>query len=137
MTPTQVSLVKSSFQQVAPIAPQAASLFYGKLFELDPALRPLFKSDLSEQGDKLMKMIAMAVGSLDSPEQLVPVLRELGIRHAGYGVRESHYDTVGSALLWTLEQGLGDAFGPQVKTAWSSAYALIADTMIQSARDVG
>jgi hemoglobin-like flavoprotein len=134
MTPQQVLLVKSSFAKVAPIAPQAAELFYGRLFEIAPQLRPLFKGDMAEQGRKLMQVIGMAVGSLDRLPELVPVVQSLGVRHASYGVKDEHYGTVAEALLWTLEKGLGDAFTPDVKTAWVAVYTVLADTMKQAAK---
>ncbi len=129
MTPAQVTLVKESFAKVAPIAEQAAELFYGRLFELDPALKPLFKGDMKEQGRKLMTMIGAAVGSLDRLETIVPAVQQLGVRHKGYGVTDAHYATVASALLWTLEKGLGAAFTPEVKQAWTTTYTVLADTM--------
>lgn len=129
MTPEQISLVRSSFAKVEPISEQAAALFYGRLFELDPAIQPLFKHDMKEQGRKLMQMLAVAVNNLDNLGAIVGAVQELGIRHAGYGVQPSHYATVGAALLWTLEKGLGDAFTPDTKTAWTAAYTVLADTM--------
>jgi hemoglobin-like flavoprotein len=129
VTPAQKALVQHSFRQVVPIASQAADLFYGRLFEVDPTLRTLFKSDLREQKKKLMQMLAAVVNGLDDLEALVPIVRDLGVRHAAYGVRDEHYDTVGSVLLWTLEQGLGDAFTPDTHEAWTAAYGLLATTM--------
>jgi hemoglobin-like flavoprotein len=116
-----------------PIADQAAALFYGKLFELDPSLKPLFKSDIKEQGKKLMQMITAAVRGLSDLGRLVPVVEDLGRRHVGYGVEDRHYDTVGAALLWTLEQGLGSAFTAEVKAAWATVYSLLATTMKNAA----
>lgn len=133
MTPRQIELVKSSFAQVAPIAEQAAALFYSNLFSADPSLKPLFKGDMQGQGQKLMQMIGVAVGKLDELEVLVPVLQRLGERHADYGVMDSHYATVGGALLLTLSQGLADAFTEEVEEAWSTAYGLMAGTMIEAA----
>src|SRR5215218_2895568 len=109
MNAEQIKLVRDSFEKVAPIADTAAALFYGRLFDLDPALESLFKGDIVEQGRKLMQMIGMAVKSLDRLEQVLPAVRALGARHAGYGVRERDYDTVGRALIWTLKKGLGEA----------------------------
>lgn len=134
MSPAEISLVKESFRKVVPIADQAAVLFYARLFELDPSLRPLFRGDMTEQGRKLMTMISAAVGALDRLETIVPVVRQLGVRHAGYGVKEEHYATVGAALLWTLEKGLGPAFTPAVRTAWTNTYTLLANTMIDASR---
>jgi hemoglobin-like flavoprotein len=129
MTNEQIKLVQDSFKQVAPIAETAAQLFYARLFELDPDLELLFKGNLSEQGRKLMQMLAVAVGSLDRMEQLLPVVRSLGARHVSYGVRDKDYDTVGQALLWTLQKGLGAAFTPDVELAWSTVYATLASAM--------
>jgi len=129
MTPEQIELVKTSWAQVVPIADTAAKLFYGKLFELDPALKPLFKGDMTEQGKKLMRMVGTAVNGLDRLDQIVPAVKDLGVRHVAYGVQDSHYDTVGSALLWTLGQGLGESFTTDVETAWATVYGLLADTM--------
>jgi hemoglobin-like flavoprotein len=133
MTPEQIALVRSSFAKVVPIKETAADLFYGRLFELDPSLKPLFKGDIKEQGLKLMAMIGTAVGGLDRLDSIVPAVQALGRRHAGYGVKDEHYDTVAIALLWTLEQGLGAAFTPDVKTAWTSAYGVLAGTMKEAA----
>ena len=129
MTNEQIKLVQDSFKQVAPIAETAAQLFYARLFELDPDLELLFKGDLSEQGRKLMQMLGLAVNSLDRLEQFLPVVRSLGARHVSYGVRDKDYDTVGQALLWTLRKGLGEAFTPDVETAWSNVYATLASAM--------
>ena len=129
MTPEQVTLVKSSWESVTPIADKAAELFYGKLFELDPSVKPLFKGDMVEQGAKLMKMIGMAVGALDRLDEIVPAVKDMGTRHVKYGVKDEHYDTVGAALLWTLEAGLGDAFTDDTKDAWATVYGILADTM--------
>ena len=133
MNMIQKALVQTRFAQVRPIADAAAALFYNRLFELDPTLRPLFKGDLKEQGRKLMDMLTLAVKGLDRPEALLPALAALGRRHAGYGVNESDYETVGEALLWTLEQGLGPSFTPDIREAWSALYRFVADTMREGA----
>lgn len=129
MTPEKVGLVQSTWAKVVPIKETAAELFYGRLFELDPSLRALFNGDLKEQGRKLMTMINVAVGSLDKLDTIVPAVKDLGRRHAGYGVQAAHYTTVAAALLWTLEKGLGDAFTPAVKEAWTETYMVLATTM--------
>jgi hemoglobin-like flavoprotein len=129
MTPRQIELVQQSFADVKPIASTAAELFYHRLFTLDPSLRIMFKGEMAKQGQMLMSMIGAAVGGLRNLETLSPVVRQLGKRHVGYGVRTEHYATVGSALLWTLEQGLGDKFTPEVHDAWASAYTLLSEVM--------
>lgn len=129
ITPEQKVLVQSTWAMVLPIADTAAGLFYNRLFEIDPTLRPMFKSDLKEQGKKLMLMIGTAVGGLDRLDQIVPAVQALGKRHAGYGVKDEHYATVAGALLWTLEKGLGDAYTPAVAEAWTVTYTLLADVM--------
>jgi hemoglobin-like flavoprotein len=129
MTPEQITLVRDSFAKVAPIAPAAASMFYDRLFMLDPALRPLFKGDMAEQGRKLMAMIGTAVANLDRLGDIVPAVQALGRRHAGYGVNPGHYDTVANALLWTLEKGLGTDFTTATRDAWTSCYIVLAGEM--------
>ena len=133
LTPKQIELVQGTWEQVVPISEQAAALFYGRLFELDPQLKPLFSTDIKEQGKKLMTMITAAVRGLNDLGKLVPVVQDLGRRHVGYGVTDSHYDTVGSALIWTLEKGLGPAFTPEVKEAWVAVYTVLATTMKDAA----
>ena len=135
LTVRQKDLVQGTFASIATIADDAAILFYQRLFELDPSLKPMFRGDMGEQRKKLMQMITAAVKGLDRLEQLVPVVQNLGRRHASYGVQESHYETVGAALLWTLEMGLGRQFTPEVKEAWSAVYCLLATTMKDAARD--
>ncbi|WP_258105725.1 globin family protein [Marinoscillum sp. MHG1-6] len=130
----QKELVQSTFAQVAPIAETAADIFYNKLFELDPALKPLFKGDIKDQGKKLMTMLAAAVKGLDDLGSLVPVVQDLGKRHVGYGVTDEHYDTVAAALLYTLETGLGDNWNDEVKDAWVAVYTVLATTMKDAAK---
>ena len=129
MTPQQVELVTTTWDKVVPIRDTAAELFDGKLFELDPNLKLLFKGDMKEQGRKLMMMINTAVRGLRDLPALVPAVKALGQRHVGYGVQPSHYSTVAVALLWTLEQGLGDDFTMEVRDAWTEVYLVLATTM--------
>lgn len=130
LTLAQKELVQESWEKVKPISDTAAELFYGKLFELDPDLKPMFaNSDMKEQGKKLMLMIGTAVKGLDTLGELVPAVQSLGKRHVGYGVKASHYDTVGAALLDTLEKGLGEAFTPETKEAWTITYTTLATVM--------
>lgn len=136
MNNDQKLLVQKTFEMVAPIADVAAGLFYGRLFEVDPSLKPLFRGDIKDQGKKLMATIKIAVQSLDRLEALVPVVQALGRRHLAYGVRDEHYDTVGGALLWTLEKGLGEAFTPEVKEAWTIVYGVLAKVMKDAANEV-
>jgi hemoglobin-like flavoprotein len=136
MTPKQIELVQSSWKKVLPIADTAAGLFYRKLFTLDPSLKPLFKGDIKEQGRKLMAMISVAVAGLTRLETIVPAVQDLGRRHVKYGVKDKHYDTVATALVWTLGQGLGEAFTPDVKDAWVTAYGVLAKTMKDAAATV-
>ncbi len=135
MNTEQIALVQESFGHVLPIADTAATLFYTRLFELDPALRPLFRGDMREQGRKLMTMLRLSVNGLDRLEELVPSVQDLGRRHAGYHVKVAHYDTFGAALLWTLAQGLGEAWTPAVEAAWTEVYGLLATTMKAAAEE--
>lgn len=129
MTNEEIQLVQRSWNRVLPIKDDAAALFYRRLFELDPGLRPLFTGSMEQQGARLMQMITAAVNGLDRLEALRPVVRQLGERHGTYGVRDEHYDTVASALLWTLEQGLGEEFTPAVQAAWIEVYGVLASIM--------
>jgi hemoglobin-like flavoprotein len=130
LTDRQRAVVRETWAMVAPIAPTAASLFYGRLFELDPSLRRLFRpTAMDEQGEKLMQTLAVAVSNLDRLDTLLPAVEALGRRHAGYGVRDEHYGTVGAALLRTLEQGLGDALTAEGLEAWAATYGLLAGVM--------
>jgi hemoglobin-like flavoprotein len=137
MTPEQKEIVQSNWRDVVPISETAADLFYGKLFELDPAVRSMFKGDMKEQGKKLMQMIGVAVHGLDNLGELTPAIAAMGKRHSGYGVQESHYETVGAALLWTLDQGLGDKFTADAKEAWTIVYTTLASVMKAAASETG
>lgn len=132
MNPEIVRLVQESWGLIMPIAPQAGALFYNNLFELDPSLRPLFKGDIESQSERLMQMMDVAVSKLGKLDVLIPVLQGLGTRHVGYGVQPHHYDTVGAALLKTLEQGLGETFTPQVRAAWEAVYEAMARVMAEA-----
>ena len=129
-----IQWVRDSFDLVEPIAPQAAALFYAHLFAADPSVKPLFRGDMIVQGERLMTMIGVAVAKLDEPDVLIPALQGLGQRHAGYGVRDAHYDSVGVALLKTLRQGLGVAFTDDVEEAWIAVYGELAATMKEAAK---
>ena len=133
MTSEQIDLVQSSFEKVKPLAEEAAVLFYARLFELDPSLRPLFKNDIRLQGLKLMQTLEMVVTSLNRIEDVAEEIRALGARHTAYGVERSHYETVGIALLWTLEKALKPQFTSETQEAWAAAYDMLAATMKEGA----
>jgi hemoglobin-like flavoprotein len=136
MSPEQKALVKETWLKVVPAADATARLFYDRLFEIDATTRSLFMTiDLMEQRRKLIQALTMVVQGLDNLEALVPTVADLGRRHAQFGVTDAHYDMVGAALLWTLEQGLGSGWTPEVKAAWSGAYALLADVMRAAASE--
>ena len=130
MTLKQKQLVQNTWEKVLPISETAATLFYGRLFELDPSTRSLFKqTNMPEQGKKLMYMIGMVVNGLNVLDQLIPAVSNLGRRHMTYGVTNEHYASVGRALIWALEQGLGADFTAEVKEAWTTAYDVLTDAM--------
>jgi len=133
MTPEEIKMVQDSFAKVIPIKEQAVELFYGRLFETTPEVRPLFKGDMKEQGAKLMATLAVVVKGLNNIESLLPVAGDLAKRHVGYGVAPEHYPPVGAALIWTLGQGLGDDCTPEVEAAWAGAYGLLSGAMISAA----
>jgi hemoglobin-like flavoprotein len=132
MTPRQVELVQGSFRKVVPIAPQATDLFYARLFELAPEVRPLFKGDMQEQGRKLMTMLGTVVNGLNRLDVLVPAAQGLAKRHVAYGAQAAHYPVVGAALLDTLAKGLGDDFTPEVREAWATAYGTLSGVMVEA-----
>jgi hemoglobin-like flavoprotein len=136
MTNEQRQLVRESFQQIQPVADLAGELLYQRLFKIDPALRNLFKPDFRQQGRKLMQMIALIVSNLDRPDFPGETVEELGRRHARFGVQDEHYETVGAALLWTLERCLAGAFTSEVRAAWLVLYVRLADTMKRAAAQV-
>jgi nitric oxide dioxygenase len=129
VTPRQIELVQTTYTAVEGLGDKAGQLFYARLFAIDPSLRNLFKGDIDEQARKLTQMITVAVRGLNDVTKLQPALVALGARHKGYGVLPAHYDTVAAALLDTLAAGLGDAFTPEVKQAWTDCYVLLATTM--------
>ena len=133
MNEKQIQLVQKSFKLVKPIAHEAAGMFYGRLFELDPSLRAYFKDDLSEQQDKLATALEFAISGLNEPETILPEVEALGYRHGTYGVRPEHYHLAGGALMWTLGQGLGDQFTEDLEEAWLAAYNLLVNTMMAGA----
>jgi nitric oxide dioxygenase len=136
LTSIEIVLVRASFARVVTIQDVAADLFYDRLFVIAPRLRELFPADLSEQKKKLMRMIAAAVGGLSNLDKLVPAVKALGARHVGYGVTAADYAIVGEALVWTLKQGLGDEFTPEVRSAWAKVYDVLAATMQAGATEV-
>jgi nitric oxide dioxygenase len=133
MTPDQVKLVQQSFAQVAPIADKAAEIFYARLFDIAPSVKPLFPADLAEQRKKLMAALAAVVAGLSNLPSVLPVASALAKRHVGYGAQREHYSAVGEALLWTLARGLGPQWTPEVAAAWTSAYATLSSFMIAEA----
>jgi hemoglobin-like flavoprotein len=130
MTPQQVALVQESFAKVAPISETAAVLFYDRLFEIAPSVKAMFPADMTEQRRKLMATLAVVVNGLSNLESILPAASALAKRHVSYGAKPAHYPVVGSALLWTLEQGLGDAWTSEVAEAWTAAYGTLSGYMI-------
>jgi nitric oxide dioxygenase len=133
MTPEQVKSIQESFAKVAPIADAAAALFYNRLFEIAPEVKPLFRGDMTEQGRKLMKTLIIVVNGLGNLQTILPAASALAKNHVAYGVKSSHYTPVGEALLWTLQHGLGSDWTPELAGAWSTAYTTIANFMIAEA----
>jgi hemoglobin-like flavoprotein len=136
MTPFQKKLIRATWSEVLPLGDQATVLFYRRLFEIDPSARALFRdTDMVQQRKKLLHVLGVAVSSLDNLGALTKTVEDLGRRHAGYGVKDAHYDSVGAALLWTLEQGLGQAWTPDVALAWTEIYTLLAGVMRRATQD--
>ncbi|WP_437126267.1 globin domain-containing protein [Pelagibius litoralis] len=135
LSAAEIKLVQETFALVEPIADDAAALFYGRLFEIDPSTKPLFKGDMTEQGRKLMAVLKTAVSSLEKLDKLVPAVKVMGQRHHAYGVELKHYTSVAEALLWTLQQGLQDAYTPAVEAAWAKTYGTLAEVMMTGAQE--
>ncbi|MEM8754297.1 MAG: globin family protein [Pseudomonadota bacterium] len=135
MTPEKVKMVQESFAKVAPIADKAADIFYDRLFEIAPEVRPMFPADMSRQKEVLMQTLGTAVQNLHQVDEIIPVVKELGVRHVGYGVKDEHYDTVGAALLFTLEKGLGDDWSAELGEAWGETYGTVAGVMKAAAAE--
>lgn len=136
MTPETVKLVQDSFAKVEPIAATAADIFYDRLFEIAPSVRSMFPAEMTDQKAKLMQTLGVAITNLHQVETVVPTIQDLAKKHVSYGVKDEHYDTVGEALIYTLEKGLGDDFTPQVKDAWIETYTLVATVMKEAAATV-
>lgn len=134
MEESTVSIVKDSFRKVLPIAEQAGLMFYGRLFETFPQVRPMFAEDIEPQAKKLVQMLAIVVNGLDRIDAILPAVRQLAVRHNDYGVEDEHYEAVGQTLIWTLRQGLGEAFTADVEKAWTDAYGTLSSVMIEAAR---
>lgn len=130
LTPQQKRLVRDSFEVVQDYASSLTKLFYGRLFELEPGVRGLFKPSLDEQSRKLFEMLATAVGSLDRFEDLRPALADLGRRHVDYGATPAHYDVVRVALLWALAQALERDFDQETRAAWDQMLRTISAVMV-------
>ncbi|SFL86666.1 nitric oxide dioxygenase [Bradyrhizobium sp. NFR13] len=133
MNASDVTLVQDSFKKVAPISDVAAELFYGRLFEVAPQVKPMFRGDMKEQGRKLMATLGVVVTGLTRLETVLPAASALAKQHVAYGVKAEHYPIVGGALLWTLEKGLGDAWTPELAAAWTAAYGTLSGYMISEA----
>lgn len=134
MPPYYIELIRTSFDQVELIADLVAELFYRRLYQLDPTLKPLFRNDMTIQNRKLMKVLHIVVNSLDRLDKLVPAVESLGRRHATYNVSDEHFTIAGAALLWALEQALGDTWTPSTEAAWTEAYELVSDVLRTSMR---
>jgi hemoglobin-like flavoprotein len=133
MTPAQVHLIRKSFAELSRHDHVAALVFYRRLFEIDPGLRPLFKNDIEEQSRKLLEMLAVLIAMLERPLGLELELKAMGLRHVGYGVKEEHYATVGGALLDMLAEVLGAKFTPEVREAWTLLYGAVESLMKEGA----
>jgi hemoglobin-like flavoprotein len=133
MKPDQIKLVQDSFAKVVPISETAAVIFYDRLFEVAPSVKPMFPADMTEQRKKLMVMLATVVNGLGNLESILPAASALATRHVSYGAKAEHYPVVGGALLWTLEKGLGEAWTPEVADAWTAAYGTLSGYMISQA----
>jgi nitric oxide dioxygenase len=132
LTERQIRLVQFSFEKITENIDQSAALFYDHLFHLDPSLKAMFKGDMRQQGRKLMQTLLVAVNGLDDFGAVAPSIRELGKRHVNYGVQPKHYELVGTALLWMVEQGIGNQYTSEICGAWTQLYDELKNVAIQA-----
>lgn len=137
MTTKNIELVKNSWASVATMDMETVGgLFYNRLFEIAPDVKPMFsKSSMPEQSKKLLTMLSYVIAKLGKLEDIIDEVAKLARRHEGYGVKADHYTAVGSALLWTLEQGLGTQWNLELKAAWIEVYTVLSEAMINSAKE--
>jgi len=136
MTPKQIDLVKKSWDLVLPLASTAGPLFYQKLFELDPALKHLFNKPIDQQVNKLFAALTFAIKGLDDITLIVATVEALGIKHLDYGIKDKDYETVGTALMWTLDKALGDSYTEELEAAYIAVYTALANIMNDAAKRV-
>jgi hemoglobin-like flavoprotein len=129
IAPEDLNAIRSTFAVASRDAKAMASRFYAVLFTLDPSLRSLFHGDMNNQGEKLMSMLTLIVSNLERLDHLLPTVRQLGLRHVAYGVKEAHYATVGTALIEALRQQTGETWTTKADSAWEKAYQLLAENM--------
>ena len=137
ITRDDCQLVQASFMQIEPLADRVAMAFYERLFELDPTLVRLFKTDMTLQGAKFMEKMAVAVMGLEDLESIASLVASLGRRHLGYGVGPRDYETAREALLWALAETFGSAFTSELRNAWSAAFDTISTEMLRAADEAG
>lgn len=135
MTKEQINLVEDSWDFIVLNTNEAGRIFYGKLFELDPSLKELFKDDIDSQARKLVSLITFVVHKLNNLDSVINDVVALGKRHADYKVKESHYDTVAEALLWTLEKALKERWTPEMRRAWIAVYLVLSTTMMKAMKE--
>ena len=135
MTPETTALVRQSWAAIIPVRKQVCADFYQHLFARYPELRPLFKGDMDRQTALVVTMMNTVVSALENPDPVIPLIKTVGARHAGYGVLEADYEKFADVLLETFAQALGDAFTPEVRAAWAKLYAQLAGTMKQGAAE--
>lgn len=136
MTQSEKQMIRDSYEQIRTYQESVFMLFYGRMFQLDPSIKPMFKNDMREQSKKLVDTLDILVGSLDGLEKLLPAVRELGRSHAGYGVKPHHYETLASAMLWAFGQALSGSFPPEVRAAWRKVLELVSSEMIAAGNSV-
>ena len=134
ITPEQVRLVQASFTPLLPMAEAIGEMLYSRIFELAPEARDLFEDDIRPQVKRLMAAVKVAIDGLSRVDEVAPFLVRLGAQHARYDVRPEHFTVGGEALLWTLEQGLGDSFTAELRDAWAAAWDVVAGAMVRGLR---
>jgi NAD(P)H-flavin reductase/hemoglobin-like flavoprotein len=124
-----VSIIRSSWELVEPVADELAKHFYAVLFARAPETRDLFPANMEIQRSRLLRALVHVVQMVDRPHELTPFLQQLGRDHRKFGVVTRHYNAVGGALLSAIGYYSGPAWTPQVAAAWTEAYGLVSNHM--------
>ena len=128
--------LENSFDLIAPRGEELVDVFYARLFETAPAVKPLFaRTDLQKQKAMLLATLVLLRKSLRDLEAIAPKLRQLGARHVAYGALPEHYPVVAEVMLASMAEVDGDAWTQDIEAAWAGALGLVATAMLEGAAE--